>query len=343
MATVYTSATCPDLIEHRRQANLILRRMGHDDASHSFYLNQAGQDDAARAARIRASQLYAGIFAWSYGPGPMGRDAPPHSFTEMEYEEAMSAGLPCLIFLLGEAALWRPDMIDDNRARINAFRARLAGRHRPLYFETLEEFTSLFHEATLSWSVANGHAPGTPAAAPQTLQKHGWGLSPGGIYSPPGLAPAPQARAAAPAAPGPSVFVSYAAEDEPRAREFHRRLKESGLRPWLDKEELLPGENWEGELRRAMRESDFIALCLSRTSVWKTGFIQKEFRWALEVALERPPGSIFLFPVRLDDCPVPDELTRYHSVDLYSADGFEKILRAVRKELGRRGEGPAGG
>jgi len=40
--------------------------------------------------------------------------------------------------------------------------------------------------------------------------------------------------------------------------------------------------------------------------ITKQGFVQKEIRFALDIADEHPPGRIFIIPVRLVDCDVPD-------------------------------------
>ena len=43
---------------------------------------------------------------------------------------------------------------------------------------------------------------------------------------------------------GSKVFLCHAKEDAETVHALHRRLKEAGLRPWMDKEDLLPGQDW---------------------------------------------------------------------------------------------------
>ena len=45
-----------------------------------------------------------------------------------------------------------------------------------------------------------------------------------------------------------------------------------------------------------------LSVFLSVDSVTKEGYLQKEIRQALDVANEKPEGSIFLIPARLDNC-----------------------------------------
>ncbi len=126
------------------------------------------------------------------------------------------------------------------------------------------------------------------------------------------------------------VFLCHSSGDKPEVRVLYRRLVADGAFPWLDEENLIPGQDWEFEILKAMRESDVILICLSRSSVEKRGFVQREIRAALRVADELPKGSIFLIPVRLEACEVPDELRHLHWVDLFDPKGYSLVLRALR-------------
>jgi len=56
---------------------------------------------------------------------------------------------------------------------------------------------------------------------------------------------------------GKLVFISYAKEDSDAARRIYNDLRVAGLNPWLDKESLLPGQNWEIEIRKAIKSSRY--------------------------------------------------------------------------------------
>ena len=114
-------------------------------------------------------------------------------------------------------------------------------------------------------------------------------------------------------------------------RGLYDRLRADGLAPWLDEEHLLPGENWELAIRNAVRGSDFVAVCLSRASTTAAGYVHKEIKQALDVADEQPEGSIFVTPVRLEDCEVPYRLRHLHWVDLFSEVGYSRLLRVLRQ------------
>jgi hypothetical protein len=134
-----------------------------------------------------------------------------------------------------------------------------------------------------------------------------------------------------------TVFVSYAREDETRAREVYKRLLNSGYKPWMDKEDLVPGEAWDPAIKRAVRNSDFLVLCLSAKSVAKRGYLQREFKLALDLSQEMLSTDIYLIPVRLDQCQPPDELSHLQWVDIFRPDGWNRLLAALETGAKQRG------
>lgn len=135
------------------------------------------------------------------------------------------------------------------------------------------------------------------------------------------------------------VFLCHSSGDKEEVRRLYRILRENGLDPWLDEENLLGGQDWQLEIAKAVRRSDAVVVCLSADSLAKTGYVQRELRFALDVADEQPEGKIFIIPVRLEDCEIPERLGRWHCIDLFRRDGPARLL----KTLGVGGAGvPAG-
>jgi formylglycine-generating enzyme required for sulfatase activity len=131
---------------------------------------------------------------------------------------------------------------------------------------------------------------------------------------------------------GVRVFISYAKEDVEHAKRLYRDLKKAGFSPWLDAEELLPGQNWVNEIVQAVRESRYFVALLSERGLSRNGFVHRELKKALEVMEEYPERRIFLIPARLDDCQPQDEQLRgLHWADLFPdyGAGFEKVRRAL--------------
>jgi hypothetical protein len=125
------------------------------------------------------------------------------------------------------------------------------------------------------------------------------------------------------------VFLCHAKSDKPAVRKLYQRLRAAGIDAWLDEEDLLPGQDWEREIPRAVRASDSVIVCLSCKSINKTGYVQKEIKFALDVADEQPEGAIFLIPLRLEECDVPERLSRWQWVDLFVPNGYERLMRAL--------------
>lgn len=125
------------------------------------------------------------------------------------------------------------------------------------------------------------------------------------------------------------LFISYASGDRSKAQELHAYLSTHGMNPWLDTENLLPGQDWKMEISKALDETDLILLCLSKTSVTREGYVQKEMRLALDRALEMPQGEIFLIPARFEDVELPFSLREYQWVDLYTESGKAKLLKSL--------------
>ena len=126
------------------------------------------------------------------------------------------------------------------------------------------------------------------------------------------------------------AFLCHASGDKPPVRDLYKRLTTEGIDAWLDKEKLLPGQDWRLEIPRAVREADVVVICLSKKSITKEGYVQKEIKFALDIAEEKPEGTIFLIPARLEECVVPERLSRWQWVDLYEDDGFVKLLRSLK-------------
>jgi TIR domain len=132
-----------------------------------------------------------------------------------------------------------------------------------------------------------------------------------------------------PAPNGPLVFLCHSSGDKEHVRRLYRQLCRDGVCCWFDEEDLRPGQDWEREINRAIRASRYVLACLSAASISKAGFVQKELRKALDVADEQPEGSTFLIPVRLEECEIPDRLSKWQWVDLYRETGYQRLVRVL--------------
>jgi formylglycine-generating enzyme required for sulfatase activity len=131
------------------------------------------------------------------------------------------------------------------------------------------------------------------------------------------------------------VFLCHASQDKPAVRELYKRLAaEKWIDPWLDEEKILPGQDWNHEIEKAIRSADAILICLSIKSVSKEGYVQKEIKGALDIAAEIPDGTIFIVPLRLEECEVPTPLSKWQWVDLFTPNVHEKLIKSLRLRAG---------
>jgi len=131
------------------------------------------------------------------------------------------------------------------------------------------------------------------------------------------------------------VFLCHASQDKPVVRDLYQKLAaEPWIDPWLDEEELLPGQDWNLEIEKAVESSDAVVVCVSSTSIAKEGYVQKELRQVLNIALEKLEGAIFVLPVKLDDCDLPRQLRDRQALDYFPASNraaaYDKLKASLK-------------
>ena len=136
------------------------------------------------------------------------------------------------------------------------------------------------------------------------------------------------------------IFLSYARDDQDAVKLIHKRLQAEGYSPWMDQFDILPGEDWERAIRAAIKKADFFLIFLSGHSVNRRGVLQKEIRAALDSWTGMLPSDIYLIPVRLNDCPIPDELLSFQWVDIFDDSGWSKLLLSIKAGLTKRRNDP---
>jgi len=133
------------------------------------------------------------------------------------------------------------------------------------------------------------------------------------------------------------VFLCHASQDKPAVRELYKKLyAEDWIQPWLDEEELLPGQDWNLEIEKAVEASDAVIVCVSHVSVAKEGYVQKELRQVLEIALNKLDGAIFVIPVRLDECELPRSIRDRQGLDFFPEDRRDSAMRKLLASLNIR-------
>ena len=127
-----------------------------------------------------------------------------------------------------------------------------------------------------------------------------------------------------------SVFLCHSSGNKEQVLALYQRLQADGIIPWLDAEDLIAGQNFDLEIRKAVKKADIVVVCLSRASTSKEGYVQREIGFALDRAEEKPEGNIYLIPLKLEECDLPFRLSSYHGVKYYEERGYEHLLKALQ-------------
>lgn len=134
------------------------------------------------------------------------------------------------------------------------------------------------------------------------------------------------------------VFLCHGLYDKPMVHRLYRRLLEEGwIAPWLDEENLLPGQNREFKLEEMLKSTDVALVFLSKQSLEREGDFQREIRLVVDLSKEKPESSIFIIPIRLDDCITPQPLRSLQCVDFPAfEEDMEQAYLRIRKSMERQ-------
>ena len=131
------------------------------------------------------------------------------------------------------------------------------------------------------------------------------------------------------------IFISYASEDDKEAYHLYNELEKydnKSLQVFIDKESLLGGEKWKDAIEKAIKRSQYFVLLLSKNSIAKNTYVQKELRVALQLAKKLPKSKVYIIPIRLDDCDIPESIQDFHIINLFPdwKKGFQRMLNAMK-------------
>jgi len=136
------------------------------------------------------------------------------------------------------------------------------------------------------------------------------------------------------------VFLCYGLQDEWIVRRIHERLlrEKEWIEPWLAEENLLAGQNRESKLEEALKSMDLVLLCLSSPSLKQEGNFQREINLVVDLAKEKPEGSIFVIPILLDDCELPQILqsrqpVKFSGSEVALGQAYERIYKSMRTKF----------
>jgi hypothetical protein len=133
------------------------------------------------------------------------------------------------------------------------------------------------------------------------------------------------------------VFLSYPSEKVSEAYEIHHFLRSLGVEVWLDKENLIGGQDWENEITEELNRADLAVLLCSEETARRPVVIQKEMKEIFRIMEKLPYGGIFLIPIKLDSTLLPRQLTKYQYIDYSNSNFREKLARSVALRCEQKG------
>lgn len=132
----------------------------------------------------------------------------------------------------------------------------------------------------------------------------------------------------------PLIFLSYTTADRSRVAPWYEFLKRQGHNAWMDKEQLIGGQQWDYEIRRALNSAALIVIFISNNSVNRRGYVQREIRLALTKLEEKLASDIYIVPVLLDpDAARPELLSDLQFLDATDGEFGDHLVRSIQHQL----------
>jgi TIR domain len=143
------------------------------------------------------------------------------------------------------------------------------------------------------------------------------------------------------------VFISYFRDDQPEIELICKSLSERGIDYWLDLERLEAGQNWKASIEARIEQASAFILCASE-KFWTrpSSPVHQEIDAACKVLAKKHPTETWFFPIRLDQCRLPDnqiglgrKLSNYHAVD--GSSNLEEAARELAARVAKYLADPA--
>jgi hypothetical protein len=131
------------------------------------------------------------------------------------------------------------------------------------------------------------------------------------------------------------IYLSYLPKDRIQAEKILDALQKIGVDVWTNEKNILPGQHREEEIYAAIQKSDIVLVCLSKNFIENEGYAQKELKIALEITKEKPEGMIYLIPVRLEDCDIPQSLRMFEKADVFKSGKYSKLIKSIEEKANK--------
>jgi len=137
----------------------------------------------------------------------------------------------------------------------------------------------------------------------------------------------------------PNIFLSYATPDRERVIEVYNFLINNGYPDvWIDSEKILPGQNWDFEIKRNLQKADIVIAFFSHNSVGRRGYVQREMKLMLKNLEEKLMDDIYIIPIKIDeDVEAPELLSDLQWVYIDSYNSYTKLKASLDLQTSKLG------
>jgi HEAT repeat protein len=133
------------------------------------------------------------------------------------------------------------------------------------------------------------------------------------------------------------VFISYVRENLDVVDQLAKKLRNSGVTVWLDRDDIEPGARWRDAIKQAIRSGKFFLACFSTEFKDRDRtHMNEELTLAIDEIRIRPTERTWFIPVLLNKTEIPtrrisntEDLSDINAIKLYENldDGVQRILR----------------
>lgn len=139
-------------------------------------------------------------------------------------------------------------------------------------------------------------------------------------------------------AKAPEVFICHANEDKSYAASLYAKLEEAGIKPWLDKKNLRGGDDWNSRIEKTIKTVDYFVVLQSNSLAKKhVGYVNREINTALDRQKEFMKGFCFIIPVKIEECPLREDLARLQTIDLTNETNIKELISTIKRDFEKRG------
>lgn len=136
------------------------------------------------------------------------------------------------------------------------------------------------------------------------------------------------------------AFISYVRENSEVVDDLAKDLRACGVKVWLDRNDIMPGQRWKDAISNAIQRGAFFIACFSKElNQRRESYMHGELRLAIDRLRSMPSDRVWFISVFLNKTEIPSlnisdhgTLRDINAVALYEdwGEGITRIIRAMQ-------------